>query len=539
MFARSLRALPARYNRQWRGADGDADRLQGREDADVKSFHSRTVMFLIAGAAALLLAATAAAWLRMRNTVPTRAYVLDEGHRDEWTPIGGDWHFADNVVYDNSFARGAKLLTGSHAWNNLKFNADIQFKGDNADMGVMVRTNDEQQGTDTYNGYYIGLRTLDGTMVVGRSNFGWTEAQPVTIPGGVHSSTWYRLQVVAVGCNIAASVQNLSTGQTAWIAFQESFCVHSGRIGLRSLNRDGAWRNVSVAPAGWSDYMALARHAASVEHLEVTPGPPWWTPWHAGLLFGGILALALFTQLTYFRIRQWKADTIARERERLAHDIHDTMAQSFAGIGYQIQGIRHSIVCGDRVDSTDIAEQLGVAYQLVRKCHEEASRTIAMLGSRLTEQQPNLLQALTETAHKIASDQIRTVAECHGSPAPLSLRLSDALLQIGREAIVNAVGHSEPRVLRIVLRYEANSVELLVEDDGKGFHYTPDAARFGIYGMQKVARDVGGTLQILSEPGNGTRVRVTARLHRESLLKRMFTRMRGDAAAAQLDFHAR
>jgi signal transduction histidine kinase len=285
--------------------------------------------------------------------------------------------------------------------------------------------------------------------------------------------------------------------------------------------------------------MELRRHAAAVEHPEVMPGPPWWTPWHAGLLFCGILLVALLTQLAYFRIRQWKADTIARERERLAHDIHDTMAQSFAGIGYQIQGIRHSIVCGDRVESADIAEQLSVAYQLVRKCHEEASRTIAMLGSRLTPGSPDLLRALTETAHKIGSDQIRTIAELYGNPVPLSLRLSDALLQIGREAIVNAVSHSEPTALRIVLSYQENSVELAVEDDGHGFDYTPDTAGFGIYGMQKKARDVGGSLQIVSALGGGTRVQVTAKLQHETPLQRILTRVRGVSLDGQLHFNSR
>lgn len=494
------------------------------------------------GAVAACLAAAAwplLHWRRIHSAVPAHAYVLQAGRMDDWTPIGGQWNIADGIVYDHSYARGAKLLTGSYAWSDLKLSTDFRFEGSNADMGVVVRSNDEKQGTDTYNGYYIGVRTLDGTMIVGRSDFGWTEAPPVNVPGGIHSSTWYRLQVVAVGCNIAASVQNLSTAQTAWIAFQETFCVRSGRIGLRSLNPDGAWRNISVAPATRSDYMEMEQHAGMVEHPEVMPGPPWWTPWHAGLLFFGILVVALLTQLAYFRVRQWKTDTIARERERLAHDIHDTMAQSFAGIGYQIQGIRHSIVCGDRVDSSDIAEQLRVAYQLVRKCHEEASRTIAMLGSRLAQGQPNLLQSLKETARKIAGDQIGTIAELKGNPVPLSFRLSDALLQIGREAIVNAVSHSQPSTLRITLDYQANCVELVVEDDGEGFDYTPDAAGFGIYGMQKKARDVGGTLQILSEPGRGTRVQVTAKLQHETPLKRILMRVRHDSVSGQLDFNSR
>ena len=137
------------------------------------------------------------------------------------------------------------------------------------------------------------------------------------------------------------------------------------------------------------------------------------------MLFAGALALALLTQLSYFRIQNWKADTITRERERLAHDIHDTMAQGFAGVGYQIQGIRKSIMRGERLDSRHIADQLSVAYQLVRSCHEEASRTIAMLGSASPRIQHNLLGALSETAHKTAGDKIKITAELRGNPTPL------------------------------------------------------------------------------------------------------------------------
>ena len=388
---------------------------------------------------------------------------------DEWRAVGGDWTIANGVIYNHSNERGSKLLTGSSAWGNYAVNTDVRFEGANADIGVIIRTNDEKsEGSDTYNGYYIGLRTLDGTMVIGRSAFGWSEAPPVTIPGGVHSSVWYRLRVVAYGCNIAASVQNLSTHQTAWMAFDESDCLKTGHIGLRSLSAGGMWRNISVRAAGWNDYMELRRHAASVERPEILPGPPWWTPWHVGMLFAGTLFLALLTQLTYFRIQRWNAYTVTRERERLAHDIHDTMAQGFAGVGYQIQGIRNSVIRGAPLDLQQIAEQLTVAYQLVRSCHGEASRTIAMLGSASPPIQQNLLGALAEAARRIAGHHITIRAELRGTSIPLNLRLANAMLHIGQQAVANAVDHGNPSVLRITLSYEGSSVELVVEDNGRG-----------------------------------------------------------------------
>ncbi len=173
------------------------------------------------------------------------------------------------------------------------------------------------------------------------------------------------------------------------------------------------------------------------------------------------------------------------EREHLAHEIHDTMAQSFAGIGYQIQGIRSSVVRGDHLDLHQIADQLSVAYQLVRSCHSEASRTIAILGSASSPLQQNLLGALEDATRRIAGDQIATSAELRGTPIPLNLRLADALLHIGQQAVANAVSHGNPSVLRITLSYEGRDVELTVEDNGQGFEYTPDTAGSVFKGCKK------------------------------------------------------
>ena len=341
-------------------------------------------------------------------------YRLDTSRLESWKAYGGSWSVADGALKSNSNERGAKLVAGLASWSNYTLSADIRFDGVAADMGVTLRSNDESVGVDAYDGYFVGLRSLDGTLVIGRSNYAWVEARPVLIPGGVHPAEWYRLKVTAYGCNIAASAQNLTTGQTAWIAFEERSCVKSGRIGLRTLNANGMWRNVTVVQASWNDYLELQQHAEAVEQPVTLDGPPWWTPWHVGMLFVSALCLASLAQLVYFRVQQWKSLTIMQERDRLAHEIHDTMAQSFAGVGYQIQGIRRSVIRGGGPDSRAVADQLSVAYQLIRRCHEEASRTITMLNSSSPIGDRGLLDELAKTAHKIAGDQIEVVTNLRG-----------------------------------------------------------------------------------------------------------------------------
>jgi signal transduction histidine kinase len=467
-----------------------------------------------------------AAWMwrrsrRAESLVPTRTFSLQAENSGEWTSFGGSWVIADGAVRSNSYERGAKLLAGSTYWSDYTVTADILFWGPAADMGVVIRTNDESRGVDAYNGYFVGLRSLDGTLVMGRAGYSWLEVLPVSIPGGVSPFTTYRLRVTAYGCNIAASVTNLSTRQAAWIAFQEHFCIKSGRFGLRTLNANAEWRNVRVEPATWKDYHDFEQRAAFVQHPTILNGPPWWTPWHVGMLFTGTLAAAMLVQLGYFRLQSWKTDTINRERERLAHEIHDTMAQGFAGIGYQIQGIRTGIVRAETLDARNIADQLNGAYQLVRSCHEEASRTIAILGQASPSIENNLLGELVAIAHKTAPDSIRIISELHGEPTQLNLRVADALLHIGREAIMNALSHANPSALKIALSYRDGNVELAVEDDGCGFERATKEEGFGILGMQKRARGVDTVLQIRSAPGQGTEVRVKASLKKVRLPDRL------------------
>lgn len=488
----------------------------------------RTMLWRRSAVIGLTVALTCLAifFIRRRNSesiAPYHVYQLTSEHLRDWQPIGGKWNMADGIVYNDSDERGAKLVTGSTNWENYTLTADFRFRGNNADMGSILRTNHEKEGTDTYDGYYVGVRTLDGTLVVGRAHFGWREALPVAIPGGVQPMVWYRLVVTAYGCDIAASVLNLDTHQTASIALRDAYCVKHGRVGIRSLNAGGMWRNISIAPADWNDYLRIRRNAPYVERLENVPGPPWWTPWHAALLFGGAFIIALLLQRAYFRVQQWKAFTIMRERERFAHEIHDTMAQSFAGIGYQIQGIRHSIANGENVSSPQIAGELSVAYQLVRKCHEEASRTIAMLGSRSLSASDNVLAELTHTAKRIAGTKIKIVVEQHGSVKPLNLRLTDAFLHVAREAIVNAVSYADPTLLRLSLCFDGCEVELFVQDNGCGFDYKPESAGFGILGMQKHARDVGAALEITSSRDSGTRVAIRALLQQDKLRSRVLS----------------
>ena len=104
-----------------------------------------------------------------------------------------------------------------------------RFSALTADAGLILRSTDEQLGPDAYSGYYAGLRTHDGRLVLGRANYGWLESQTTTFPTGIKTQHWYHLQVAAVGCTVAAVATDLTSGVRSTVSMQGQPCVHQGQ----------------------------------------------------------------------------------------------------------------------------------------------------------------------------------------------------------------------------------------------------------------------------------------------------------------------
>jgi signal transduction histidine kinase len=243
----------------------------------------------------------------------------------------------------------------------------------------------------------------------------------------------------------------------------------------------------------------------SLSDVEVLAGPPWWSTGHIVAATIALLLLILAAQTLHSYIERWRLIAVLDERQRLAHEMHDTLAQSFAGIGFQLQAIRDEID-----DRSAIDRELKLASSLVRRSHEEAKRSIAALRPELLES-AGLLQALEQSAKgMVAGGSIRVLATSTGEAHSIPVRISDTLFRIGQEALANSVRHARPRTLLISLMYEEEALRLVVEDDGKGFVVDGDSSGFGIRGMRKRADTISAELQIHSAPGQGTSVRVIA-----------------------------
>ena len=244
----------------------------------------------------------------------------------------------------------------------------------------------------------------------------------------------------------------------------------------------------------------------SADDLEVLSGPPWWNTRHIILLSFCILILILIAHFIQNRIERWRWRTILEERENLAHEIHDTLAQSFAGLGFQLEAIR------DRVpdDIPAVHQQLDLACDLVRRSHQEARRSIIALR-RNSGDDIELLATLERCANKMVDHcGVVVTAAQTGNARALPAALSDALFRIGQEAIANSVRHAQPTKITITVDYSDDRIQLIVEDNGVGFLLGHEAAGFGLEGFQKRARSISGAAQVISSPGAGTRVQISA-----------------------------
>jgi len=290
---------------------------------------------------------------------------------------------------------------------------------------------------------------------------------------------------LAPGSAVRISGINLLSGESRFI-YQGS-AIHSNLL-LRTLNDASL-----IAPA------------------------PWWTRTRLFFLAAalGVLTLAFFILLLYVQLKRWKTETVLQERERLARDIHDTLAQSFAGIGFQLRVIQKAIA---PVDDPNLSHHVDVARKLVQFSHREARRSLVPVPSD-NSQYADLLASLKICAQSLAeSGQVEIDASCSGVVRPLSVRVNAELFHLGQEAIANAIRHAEPTRLVIVVAYQGDSMRLTVADNGRGFTMSGDLLGFGIRGMRKRASEIGGDLDITSVPGSGTSVSITVQLPKQNAL---------------------
>ena len=195
------------------------------------------------------------------------------------------------------------------------------------------------------------------------------------------------------------------------------------------------------------------------------------------------------------------------ERNRLARELHDTLAQGLTAISLQLETAE--AILDEQGDREVIKETVHQALDLARQNLEEARRSVQDLRAASLEGR-NLSEALADLvaeAQAAASVEIEYTAT--GGSRPLSPRIESGLYRIAQEAVNNLVRHSNASHASVILTSTPELIDLTIEDEGSGFEVNSlPEDRFGLQGMQERARLLGGTMELQSELGSGTRLQV-------------------------------
>ncbi|GAA4487610.1 sensor histidine kinase [Actinoallomurus oryzae] len=207
-------------------------------------------------------------------------------------------------------------------------------------------------------------------------------------------------------------------------------------------------------------------------------------------------------------VAQAREAGIMDERQRMAREIHDTLAQGLTGIITQLQAAEQA-----EDDTADWRRHVTAATRLARESLTEARRSVHALRPEPLET-ARLSEALTGVAgrwsalHGLAVEVTTT-----GTARPMEREVEVALLRTAQEALANVARHARATRVGVTLSYMENEVALDVRDDGCGFdpakmtgERTETGGGFGLVAMRQRIEGLSGTLQVESEPGAGTGV---------------------------------
>jgi PAS domain S-box-containing protein len=201
--------------------------------------------------------------------------------------------------------------------------------------------------------------------------------------------------------------------------------------------------------------------------------------------------------------RQSREAAVTAERNRMARDIHDTLAQGFTGVIAQLQAAKGSVRLADA--STHIQR----AEDLARSSLAEARRSVrALRPSSLREASLSAaLESMIKTVARDAGLEGQFVVE--GEQRAIPPEWEEGLLRVTQESLTNTIKHAQAQNFRAALTFEPHAIILKLSDDGRGFNPRGEYEGFGLVGMKERVDRMGGTFVIHSETGRGTETVIT------------------------------
>ena len=269
------------------------------------------------------------------------------------------------------------------------------------------------------------------------------------------------------------------------------------RFRVIACNSDGVWNETGAAMA-----------------LSVQPHF-WQVRWFIALAALGLLASVtgsvrfIEKRRLHVRLKQLEQErSLERERARIAQDLHDDLGSSLARIS-----LLSGLVKADKDNPAQVETHAG-------KLSQSADQTVRALEEIVWAVRPgsDSLQSLVEYIAHFASELFEgNPARCrldlpHDLPArPLPPDVRHNIFLIVKEALTNALKHAAAKEVRVQAKADSASLEIVIQDDGKGFDPSPpkpEGKRHGLGNMRRRAESIGGTLTLQTAPRGGTFVRL-------------------------------
>ncbi|MUG99978.1 response regulator [Scytonema sp. UIC 10036] len=188
--------------------------------------------------------------------------------------------------------------------------------------------------------------------------------------------------------------------------------------------------------------------------------------------------------------KQAEDASVLEERNRMAREIHDTLAQAFTGILVHL-GAASRVMEGA---SEEAKEHIKTVRDLARRGLTEARRSVEALRPQLLEDGDlcSALNRLTMQMHSYSNTRI--ICEVTGEVYSLRTDIENNLLRIAQEALTNAVKYAKASEIRVEMIYEQTRCLLKIKDDGRGFDTDSASVNnsYGLLGMRERAQHIGG-----------------------------------------------
>ncbi len=267
---------------------------------------------------------------------------------------------------------------------------------------------------------------------------------------------------------------------------------------VQAANNDGLW-----STAGAALVFELRPHF-------------YQTAWFYVLVLAALVGLIVL--LLRLRLKRAESEfrAVLGERSRIAREIHDTLAQGYVGISVQLEVLAELL----RMSKMEAAaKHLDLTRGYVRDGLADARQSIWALRSQDSGETtlPVRLRRMVEASGGVGLEASFSI---FGAYRPLPPGTEREILRVGQEAIHNVKKHAGAKHLLVQLEYGPGEIALEVRDDGRGFvageNLESQVGHYGLTGMKERAAAIDGTLEVTSEQGTGTTVRLRAAAAKET-----------------------